>query len=92
MNRKELIEHVARTTDLSAADAEAAVSAVLDGVIGAVANQDRVTLAGFGTFEARHRQARSGRNPQTGEAIEISASVAPAFKPAAAFKQAVSGR
>lgn len=92
MNRKELVDHVARTAEMSVADAETAVSAVLEGVIGAVAGQDKVTLAGFGTFEARHRQARSGRNPQTGETIEIAASIAPAFKPAAAFKQAVSGR
>lgn len=92
MNRKELVDQVARAAELSTAQADAAVAAVLEGVVAAVAQQDRVTLAGFGTFEARHRQARSGRNPQTGEVMEIAASVAPAFKPAAAFKQAVSGR
>lgn len=92
MNRKDLVEHVARSADLSTADAEAALSAVLDGVVGAVAKQEKVTLPGFGTFEARHRQARTGRNPQTGESIEIAASVTPAFKPAAAFKASVSDR
>lgn len=92
MNRKELVETVAREADLTPTQAEAAVGALLDGVVAAVAKGEKVTLPGFGTFETRHRAARSGRNPQTGEAIEIAASDAPAFKPAAAFKQAVAGR
>jgi DNA-binding protein HU-beta len=92
MNRKELVETVARETGLTAAQADAALGAVVNGVVSAVANGDKVTVPGFGTFERRHRAARSGRNPQTGEAMEIAASEAPAFKPAAAFKQAVSGR
>jgi DNA-binding protein HU-beta len=91
MNRKDLIEKVARAAELSNAQADAALTAVLDGVVAAVAAGEKVTLAGFGTFEQRHRAARSGRNPQTGEAMEIAASDAPAFKPATAFKQAVSG-
>lgn len=90
MNRKELVEHVANETDLTAAQADAALTATLDGVVQAVGKGDKVSIAGFGAFELRHRAARSGRNPQTGEAIEIAASDAPAFKPAAAFKQAVS--
>ncbi len=92
MNRKDLVETVAREAGLSAAQADAAVAAALDGVVAAVAAGDKVTLPGFGSFEPRERAARSGRNPQTGEALEIAASVAPAFKPAAAFKQAVAGR
>lgn len=92
MNRKELVETVAQGTGLQASQADAVLGAVLDGVVAAVANGEKVTLPGFGTFERRHRAARSGRNPQTGEAIEIAASDAPAFKPAMAFKQAVSGR
>ncbi|WP_372729733.1 HU family DNA-binding protein [Nocardioides sp.] len=92
MNRKDLVETVAREAGLSAAQAEAALSAVVDGVVGAVAAGEKVTLPGFGTFEQRSRAARSGRNPQTGEALEIAASVAPAFKPAAAFKTAVANR
>jgi DNA-binding protein HU-beta len=91
MNRKDLVEKVARAAELSNAQADAALTAVLDGVVAAVAAGEKVTLAGFGTFEQRHRAARSGRNPQTGEAMEIAASDAPAFKPATAFKQAVSG-
>ncbi|PVG81892.1 integration host factor subunit alpha [Nocardioides gansuensis] len=92
MNRKELVETVAREAGLTAAQATAAVAAVLDGVVTSVARGEKVNLPGFGTFELRHRAARSGRNPQTGEAMEIAASDAPAFKPAAAFKQAVADR
>ena len=90
MNRKDLLQTVAQEADLSAAQADAALTAALDAVVAAVAAGEKVTLAGFGTFEQRSRAARSGRNPQTGEPMEIAASVAPAFKPAAAFKQAVS--
>lgn len=90
MNRKDLVETVAREADLSGAQADAAVGALLDGVVAAVAAGERVILPGFGTFESRQRSARTGRNPQTGETMEIAASVAPAFKPAAGFKQAVS--
>lgn len=91
MNRKDLVQTVAQEAGLSAAQADAAVTATLDGLVAAVAAGEKVTLPGFGTFEQRSRAARSGRNPQTGEAMEIAASVAPAFKPAAAFKQAVAG-
>lgn len=89
MNRKELVETVAREAGLTATQVDAALGAVLDTVTGAVADGDRVVLAGFGTFERRDRAARSGRNPQTGEAMEIPAGVSPAFKPGAAFTQAV---
>lgn len=92
MNRKELVEIVAREADLTAAQADAAVTATLDAVVAAIVNGEKVTLPGFGTFDVRHRSARTGRNPQTGEAIDIAASDAPAFKPATAFKQAVSAR
>jgi DNA-binding protein HU-beta len=92
MSRKDLVEAVARAAGLTAAQADAALTATLDGVVEAVAAGDRVTLPGFGTFEPRSRAARSGRNPQTGEVMQIAASKAPAFKPATAFKQAVAGR
>jgi DNA-binding protein HU-beta len=91
MNRKDLVETVAREADLSTAQADAALKALVDGVVAAVAGGDKVTIAGFGTFESRQRSARTGRNPQTGETMEIAASVAPAFKPASGFKQAVAG-
>lgn len=89
MNKKQLVEHVAQTLEVGPTDAESAVRAVLDTITAAVAAGDRVQIAGFGTFERRARAARTGRNPQTGAAIEIAASLAPAFKPAAAFKDAI---
>jgi nucleoid DNA-binding protein len=89
MNRKDLVETIAQEAGLSAAQADAALAAFVAGVTDAVAAGDRVAVAGFGTFESRERSARTGRNPQTGQPIEIAASVAPAFKPATAFKQAV---
>ncbi|GAA5039463.1 HU family DNA-binding protein [Actinopolymorpha pittospori] len=89
MNRKDLADTVAREAELTPAQADAAVGAALDAVISAVAKREKVSLPGFGTFEARHRAARSGHNPQTGEALQIAASDVPAFKPATAFKQAV---
>lgn len=91
MNRNELVEAVAAETGLSATQANQAVSAALGAITSAVARGDAVALAGFGTFERRERAARAGRNPRTGEAIEIAASQAPAFKPAAAFKRQVTG-
>ncbi|WP_340537294.1 HU family DNA-binding protein [Nocardioides sp. GXZ039] len=90
MNRTELREAIATETGLSGAQADQALSAVLDAITGALAKGDKVTLPGFGTFETRERAARQGRNPQTGETIDIAASVAPAFKAGAALKKAVS--
>jgi DNA-binding protein HU-beta len=89
MNRNQLIDHVARTADLDAATATAAVAAVLDAIAGAVAAGEQVRIAEFGTFEARARSARQGRNPQTGEPIEIAATTAPAFRAASAFRARV---
>jgi DNA-binding protein HU-beta len=90
MNRTDLVAAIAEETGLSTALAGAALTACLDAIAGAVAAGGAVTLPGFGSFEARQRAARSGRNPQTGAPIEIAASTAPAFKPAAAFKRLVS--
>lgn len=92
MNRNQLIDHVARTAGLDATAATDAVRAVLDAIAGAVAAGEQVTLAGFGTFEARERSARTGRNPQTGEPIEIAATTTPAFRAASAFRARVAGR
>lgn len=92
MNRSDLIAAVAEQTGLSGQQAADAVTATLDGIVRGVCDEGSVALAGFGTFERRERAARAGRNPQTGEAIEIAASVAPAFKPATAFKRSVSGK
>jgi DNA-binding protein HU-beta len=89
MNKAELIDAVASSADLSKADATRAVDAVVDNITESLRNGDSVTLVGFGTFEVRDRAARSGRNPQTGETIQIKASRAPAFKAGKALKDAV---
>lgn len=89
MNKTELIDAVADSADLSKADATRAVDAVVDNITETLRKGDSVTLVGFGTFEVRERAARTGRNPQTGETIQIKASKAPAFKAGKAFKDAV---
>lgn len=89
MNKTELIEAVAGSADLSKADAAGAVDAVIDTIAETLRKGDSVTLVGFGTFEVRHRAARTGRNPQTGETMQIKASNAPAFKAGKALKDAV---
>jgi DNA-binding protein HU-beta len=92
MNKGQLKDAVAEAAGLSGADAERALDAVLDSIVKAVADGDKVTIPGFGTFEPRERSARTGRNPQTGAEIEIAASTVPGFKAGAAFKSAVSGK
>ncbi|ASV69188.1 DNA-binding protein [Cytobacillus kochii] len=89
MNKTELINAVAEASELSKKDATKAVDAVFDTVLDALKNGDKVQLIGFGNFEVRERAARKGRNPQTGEEIEIAASKVPAFKPGKALKDAV---
>jgi DNA-binding protein HU-beta len=91
MNKGQLKDAIAEAAGLSGADAERALEAALDTITSTVAAGEKVTIPGFGTFEARERSARTGRNPQTGEEIRIAASTAPAFKAGAAFKQAVAG-
>ena len=89
MNKAELIDAVASSADLSKASATEAVDAVVDTITESLSNGDSVTLVGFGTFEVRARAARMGRNPQTGEELQIKASKAPAFKAGKALKDAV---
>ncbi|MDQ0213701.1 DNA-binding protein HU-beta [Oikeobacillus pervagus] len=89
MNKTDLINEVAEATELSKKDATKAVDAVFDAIQKSLANGDKVQLIGFGNFEVRERAARKGRNPQTGEEIEIAASKVPAFKPGKALKDAV---
>ena len=89
MNKAELIDAVASSADLSKASATEAVDAVVDTITASLRKGDSVTLVGFGTFEVRDRAARMGRNPQTGEEIQIKASKAPAFKAGKALKDAV---
>ncbi len=89
MNKVELIAAVTEKTGMSKKDAEKAVSAVLESVVEAVSSGDKVQLVGFGTFEVRNREARTGRNPRTKESIVIPASKQPVFKAGKAFKDAV---
>lgn len=89
MNKSELVEAVAEATDSSKSQAQASVDAVLDSITSALQNGDKVSLTGFGTFEVRDRAARTARNPQTGETIQVKASKAPAFKAGKGLKDAV---
>lgn len=89
MNKTELVAAVAAKSGISKKDADAAVAAVIDVIVDAIAEGDKVSLVGFGTFEQRTRNARVGCNPKTHENIEIPASKVPAFKAGKAFKDAV---
>ncbi len=89
MNKGELIDAVAASAGLSRADATKAVDAVLDNVTRTLAGGDTVSLVGFGTFSVKSRAARTGRNPRTGEPIQIAASKVPGFKAGKALKDAV---
>ena len=80
MTKADLIESVASKLDLPKGQAERAVNTIFDDIVAALRNGDKVNISGFGTFEARGRKPRQGRNPRTGETISIPASRAPAFK------------
>ena len=89
MNKTELIAAIAEKTELTKKDSDAAVNAIFETISAALASDDKVQLAGFGTFEVRERPARTGRNPQTKEEIEIPASRTAVFKAGKALKDAV---
>ena len=89
MTKKDIINAVSETSGVSKKDAAAVIDAVFAAITDSVASGDSVQLVGFGTFEARRREARTGRNPHTGEAINISAATVPAFKAGKAVKDAV---
>ena len=89
MNKTELVGQVAAKTGMTKKDVEKVVNAFFDTVEGALKADDKVQLIGFGTFEVRARQARKGRNPQTGEEINIPATKVPAFKAGKALKDAL---
>jgi DNA-binding protein HU-beta len=89
MNKGELIESVATSAGLSKADAGRAVDAIIGSIAGALSGGSQVSLVGFGTFTVKHRKARQGRNPRTGETIQIKASNVPGFKAGKALKEAV---
>jgi len=89
MNKGELIDAVAGSAGLSRADATKAVDGILDAIQGTLSNGGSVSLVGFGTFTVKARAARMGRNPRTGEAIQIKASNVPGFKAGKGLKDAV---
>ncbi len=89
MNKSELIDSIAASADLPKAAAGRALDSALEAITGALAKGDSVALVGFGTFGVKERAARTGRNPQTGQPIEISAATLPSFKPGKALKDAV---
>lgn len=86
MNKTELVKAVASHTGMTQADAGKALDATLDTITAALKKNDQVAIAGFGTFVAKHRKARDGRNPRTGETVKIAAKTSAAFKPASALK------
>ena len=88
MNKSQLIEKISINADISKAAAGRALDALTGAVTTALKDGDQVALVGFGTFSVRERAARSGRNPQTGETIQISAAKVPSFKAGKALKDA----
>jgi DNA-binding protein HU-beta len=89
MNKSELVEAMAEAADISKAAAGRALDGMLDSITSALKEGDQVSLVGFGTFSVKERSARTGRNPQTGAAIQIAASKIPGFKAGKALKDAV---
>jgi DNA-binding protein HU-beta len=89
MNKAELIDTLAQQADVSKATAGRMLEALVETITAQVAKGEDVTLIGFGTFKASPRAARSGKNPKTGEALQIAATTVPSFKAGSAFKAAV---
>ena len=89
MNKTELVAAMAEKSELSKKDSEKALKALIDTVTEELKKGEKIQLVGFGTFEVIERAAREGRNPLTGEKMEIKASKAPKFKPGKALKDAV---
>ncbi len=89
MNKSELTDVIADEADISKASAARALDAALNAIQGSLQDGEPVALVGFGTFSVRERGARTGRNPRTGEEIEIAAAKLPAFKPGKALKDAL---
>jgi DNA-binding protein HU-beta len=89
MNKTELVKAVSTQAEMKQQDAASAVDAIFETISKTLAKEEKIQLIGFGTFEVRERSARKGRNPQTGEEIDIAASKVPAFKPGKELKEAV---
>ena len=91
MNKTELVAAIAEKADLQKKDAEKVIAAFTEVVAETLKKGDKIQLVGFGTFEVAERAARTGRNPQTKETIEIPASKAPKFKAGKALKDQING-
>ncbi|MGA7934450.1 MAG: HU family DNA-binding protein [Kovacikia sp.] len=89
MNKGELVDQIASKANVTKKDADIVLTALLEVILDSVAKGEKVTLVGFGTFEARDRQAREGRNPSTGKPIKIPATRVPAFSAGKLFKEKV---
>jgi DNA-binding protein HU-beta len=89
MNKSELVDAMADAADISKSSAARALDAFTDSIAAALKNGDTVSIIGFGTFTVKERAARTGRNPQTGESIQIAASKNPSFKAGKALKDAI---
>ena len=89
MTKQELVEFIAENADLSKAAAARALDAMVEGISKGLKKEGKVTLVGFGTFTAKKRAARTGRNPQTGEEVKIAARVVPNFKAGTKLKDAL---
>lgn len=92
MNKTELVAMVAEKASMSKKNAGVAVDATLNAITDAIAKGDKVQLVGFGTFETKHRAARTGKNPRTGEVLTIAATTAPSFKAGKGLKDAVNSK
>ena len=92
MNKKELVQTIAKNASITVADAEKCLSSFMKNIEKALARGDKITLVGFGTFETKRRNARDGRNPKTGEAIQIKACKVPSFKAGQGLKDTVNSR
>jgi len=92
LNKTDLVNSVAEKVEITKKDAEKAVNAVFASISEALGDGDKVQLVGFGTFEVKERAARVGRNPQTGETINISAAKVPTFKAGKLLKDSVAGK
>jgi DNA-binding protein HU-beta len=89
MNKGELVDIVAKKTGITKKDVDNVISVTVNSIMEAVANGDKVTLVGFGSFEPRERKEREGRNPKTGEPMKIPATTVPAFSAGKLFKEQV---
>ena len=92
MNKSQLVDHVAKDTELTKADASRAIDSTIDHISRTLKKGEEVALTGFGKFSVVQRAARQGVNPRTGEPVKIKASKAPKFSAGAGLKQAVSGK